>query len=317
MEKIVLLISSLFLFCVRQSFAQLERIEDFGNNPGNLKMYVHLPTTLDASKKIPLVIALHGCYQTAEQLSKQSGWSDLANRYGFIIIYPEQQLRNNGSRCFNWFKSDDIDPNSGEAASIKSMVEFAKQNFPIDESNTHVYGVSAGGAMTTALLVQFPCIFQAGAVLAGGPFKSIDKPSEALKSMRKPVNRSPEEWGNRAGTPLKCTPTLIVLHGKKDQVVSIKNSFELIDQWSAIHKIDPVPSKIESGFNGNQQVSRSSFVNKNEEEVIVFYEVENLRHQLPIDPGNEENQGGKTSTLSKDVDFFSTYFIAKDFGIVR
>lgn len=317
MKKAFLYTLFLLSLSVQCIYAQSEQVGNFGDNPGNLKMFVHQPIGIEKSTKVPLVIALHGCYQNAEQLAEQSGWSDLADHHQFIVIYPEQQLKNNRSRCFNWFRQDDIDSLSGEVASIHFMIQYAIQNYPIDESRIYIYGVSAGGATTAALLVRFPCIFQAGAILAGGPFKSIDKPTEAIKSMRNPIDRTPQEWGERAGIPLECLPQLIVLHGTKDKVVSLDNSTELIDQWSAIHNIDPVPSRVHSPFNQNQNVSQSIFLNRDNEEVIIFYEVDNLRHQLPIDPGNGQSQGGKASVFSKDMDFHSTYFIAHDFEITK
>lgn len=41
-----------------------------------------------------------------------------------------------------------------------------------------------------------------------------------------------------------------------------------------------------------------------------------LGHVIPIDPGEGELQGGAKGTFSKDINFFSTYFIARDFGLI-
>jgi hypothetical protein len=41
-----------------------------------------------------------------------------------------------------------------------------------------------------------------------------------------------------------------------------------------------------------------------------------LGHALAIDPGTGKMKGGKTGIFSKDVDLFSTWYIARDFGIL-
>ena len=38
----------------------------------------------------PLVVVLHGCLQTAQAYDEGSGWSMLAKRHGFALVYAEQ-----------------------------------------------------------------------------------------------------------------------------------------------------------------------------------------------------------------------------------
>jgi len=78
----------------------------FGSNPGNLRMLSYAPPRLAANP--PLVVVLHGCAQTAADYNHGAGWSTLADRYGFVLLLPEQQRSNNSARCFNWFEPGDI-----------------------------------------------------------------------------------------------------------------------------------------------------------------------------------------------------------------
>jgi feruloyl esterase len=95
----------------------------FGPNPGHLRMFAHVPEQLPSMA--PLVVALHGCNQTADEYDYGTGWSTLANRLGFAIVYPEQQPTNNPKNCFSWFLPGDISRGHGEALSIRQMVEHA------------------------------------------------------------------------------------------------------------------------------------------------------------------------------------------------
>ena len=67
--------------CKKDKYAQQElyEINDFGENKGNLKMYVHEPT--NTSTNMPLVVILHGCTQNALQIAEATEWNRLADKY--------------------------------------------------------------------------------------------------------------------------------------------------------------------------------------------------------------------------------------------
>src|SRR5258705_1155094 len=79
--------------------SRLREIADFGANPGNLRMFAYVPDSLP--RRPALVVALHGCTQTAESYDHGTGWSTLADRLGFVVVYPEQQPSNNPKNCFS------------------------------------------------------------------------------------------------------------------------------------------------------------------------------------------------------------------------
>ena len=94
---------------------RLRELVNFGSNPGNLRMHVYVPDGVNQSP--PLVVALHGCTQTANSYDQGTGWSHLADRLGFILLFPEQQPANNPKNCFTWFLPGDTARDSGEALS--------------------------------------------------------------------------------------------------------------------------------------------------------------------------------------------------------
>ena len=91
-------------------------VTSFGTNPGALKMFRYVPAGLPAGA--PLVVAMHGCTQSAAAYDEEPGWVALAERWQFAVVLPEQQTANNSSRCFNWYENGDITRGSGEALSI-------------------------------------------------------------------------------------------------------------------------------------------------------------------------------------------------------
>jgi poly(3-hydroxybutyrate) depolymerase len=69
----------------------LQEDEQFGGNPGNLRMFSFVPKR---PGKLPLVVVLHGGLQTAEEYASGSGWLSLAEELGFAVLCPEQRRFN-------------------------------------------------------------------------------------------------------------------------------------------------------------------------------------------------------------------------------
>ena len=65
---------------------RLREVAAFGANPGNLRLFEYVPATL--AEAPALVVVLHGCTQTAAGYDHGSGWSTLADRYGFALLFP-------------------------------------------------------------------------------------------------------------------------------------------------------------------------------------------------------------------------------------
>ena len=114
---------------VSESASRLHELVGFGSDPGNLRMLAYVPEHLPGTP--PLVVALHGCGQSAAEYNHGTGWAALADRHGFVVVYPEQRQANNPKACFTWFLPGDIARDQGEALSIQQMVEHAIAKFGI------------------------------------------------------------------------------------------------------------------------------------------------------------------------------------------
>ncbi len=133
--------------------SRLVDVDHFGANPGNLHMRKYVPKGLDHSA--PLVVVLHGCTQTAASFDRGTGWSALADAFGFALLFPEQKRQNNMNNCFTWFNNADTRRGEGEAASIRSMIARMALQHRIDENRVFITGLSAGGAMTAVMLATY------------------------------------------------------------------------------------------------------------------------------------------------------------------
>lgn len=315
------IIFSLLLLQALSLFSQdkLMQIRPFGSNPGNLKLMFYDPGNI--TEKAPLVVVLHGCTQTAASCAEQTGWNKLAKQNGFFILYPEQLILNNAENCFNWYRSGDQSKEKGEPASILQMINYLKQHQPIDSTRIYVIGLSAGGAMSSILMAVFPQVFDKGAVMAGGPYKSAESVVKAGPAMLGMVSKSPEDWGNlvREQNPgyRGRYPALLVFHGGVDPVVSSNNANQLIKQWTDIHHTDYEADEHQEQFKGHEDVEQSIYKDQHGRDVVTYYRIKGLGHAVALDTGHCPNQGGKTGLFAVNKNFHSTWWAAHFFGILK
>ncbi|MBK6523966.1 MAG: PHB depolymerase family esterase [Sphingobacteriaceae bacterium] len=164
-----------------QQTKTLTEVVNFGNNPGNLKLFVHSRTS---STKLPLVVVLHGCGESAKAVSELTGWNKLADINEFMVIYPQQKLVNNPNLCFNWFADRDNEKGKGECESIFEMITFALKNYPIDTGKIFITGLSAGAAMSVVMAATHPDVFKCSAIFAGGAYKIAIDAVDGLIALR-------------------------------------------------------------------------------------------------------------------------------------
>lgn len=296
----------------------LTLVGSFGANPGDLKMYMFEPSMPTAN--MPLVVAMHGCTQTAAQMADLTEWNRLGEEHGFFVIYPEQSFKNNPSRCFNWFQEDDIARDQGEARSIRSMVDHMLLNHPLDPQRVFVTGLSAGGAMTSVMLACYPEKFAAGAIHAGGAYKAATDVWQSMSALAGNVIKGAQEWGDlvREQNPSYNGPfpRVATFHGTNDNVVSANNAAEIVKQWTNVHGTNATPDAATDGFQGAADVQQAIYLNDDGNAVVMRYTISNMGHAISIDPGGCRNEGGNSGTLTTDKKFFSTYWTASFFGLV-
>lgn len=259
--------------------ARLQEVTGFGTNPGHLRMLEYVPPK--ARRGAPLVVVLHGCLQSADDFDKGSGWSSLAREGGFVLLYPEQRKSNNPNLCFNWFRPSAVARDRGELMSVRQMIDNACERHHIDRKRIYVQGLSAGGAMASALLATYPELFAAGHIVAGLPFGAARDAMSALSVMNAGVNRSGREWGDlvRAVTPeVKKRPTISIWHGTADRVVSVANARATLAQWLDVYGLDEEDGKRVT-IKGQEAKVWNDAAGK---PLIEFCLIDGLGHGLPI-----------------------------------
>ena len=289
-------------------------VTGFGNNPGALKMFKYVPQS--APQNAPLVLALHACSQTATNY-RDAGWEALADRWGFYVLYPEQQPANNALRCFNW-AGEYGDPENlmrgrGENQSIIQMIDRMKADHSIDPARVYITGHSGGGAQAMLMLAVWPDVFEAGAPIAGIPFHCTTTFTEVSTCLSPGINRTPQEWGNRVRAAHNHSgryPRLSIWHGTADTTVRPMNLTEILEQWTNVHGID-LTADATSTVDGH---TRREYRNASGQTMVETMEIQGMAHGTPVVP----SEGcGRTGLYFLNANICAALRIGEFFGLDR
>ena len=291
---------------------RLRELAGFGANPGNLRMFAYAPEQLRPNA--PLVIALHGCTQTAAEYDSGTGWSFIADRLGFAVVYPQQQPANNPKSCFSWFLPGDMTRGHGEALSIKEMVEHAIRTFGAERSKVFVTGLSAGGAMASVMLATYPELFAGGAIIAGLPYGCARNVQQAFEAMFAEEG-DPAQWlGDRVRAASRYRgpwPKISVWHGTSDPIVKPSNGEAIIRQWINVHGLSEVHSYEELIGSHTRRV----WSDAKGDALIEAFSINGMAHGVPLRTTTGEESCGAGGAFFLDVGISSTHHIARFWGL--
>jgi poly(hydroxyalkanoate) depolymerase family esterase len=293
---------------------KLTEVSDFGSNPGNLRMLTYVPLQLPS--RSPLVVVLHGCLQTARDYDEGSGWSMLAKRHGFALVYAEQIRTNNPNRCFNWFQSHDARRGSGEALSIRQMVTRMRRTHSIDPARIFITGLSAGGGMSSVMLATYPEVFAGGGIIAGLPYGAASGMRQVMSAMKRPQARSAQQWGDLVRSASSYTgprPTVSIWHGTADRTVAASNAAALLSQWTNVHGVSEEVFT-QTSLAGHR---RRTWSNRRGDPVIELYLIDGMGHGTPVRRTKAQTKAGGAEPFMLDVGISSSLHLAKSWSLIR
>jgi len=183
-------------------------------------------------QEVPLLVMLHGCSQTADDFAIGTRMNILAEEETFLVVYPEQAMRANGARCWNWFEAAHQTRDVGEPSIIAGITRKVMASYRIDPARVYVAGMSAGGAMAAVMAATYPDLYAAVGMHSGLAYGTARTLQEAFRAMR--GDNAGDETGStreRTEAVARAVP-MIVFHGDRDQTVNPKNADRVLQQWA-------------------------------------------------------------------------------------
>jgi Poly(3-hydroxybutyrate) depolymerase len=192
------------------------------NNGFKHTWYEYIPPRLRGTdEKVPLLFYFHGGNCIPLYGAEQSDWHRIAEREGFIVVYPKASTKKRWN-CWN----DAEEPSDFEF--VMALIDHMKEVHPIDSSRIYISGFSMGSMMTNALACAYPEVFAAAAPCNAqhlGYFKNIYSTFTSF-GMKAPVDISEEKLN-------EISPCRILADKKKaeqDYCMPVIQSSGLIDE---------------------------------------------------------------------------------------
>ena len=138
---------------------------------------------LISSKKAPVIFALHGARGTASQFQSYIGLNAIADREGFIVVYPQglDKVWNDGRPPD--VRGARVETMGEDVEFLNSLADALVAQGAADPARMYISGVSNGGFMALRLACESSSRFAAvGAVIASVPHeaKLSCKPGRAV-----------------------------------------------------------------------------------------------------------------------------------------
>jgi polyhydroxybutyrate depolymerase len=175
---------------------------------------IFLPTGHDsgAAAPAPLVLALHGIGMNASSMSWLTGLDMVAERHGFVVVYPE-------AKDGNWNEGV-IGGDTDDVGFIRDLLDQLLGTYRIDPRRVYVTGLSKGGYMANRLAIELSdriaAVAPVSAVLSQGlvgnasggrpvPVMIIEGDSDPILSS---VTGIVEQFGQIGGAVLSALQTV-------------------------------------------------------------------------------------------------------------
>jgi polyhydroxybutyrate depolymerase len=249
--------------------------------------FLYVPDIYDESTPAPLVFCFHGYGSSASVNLSYTGFRDVADTAGFILIHPQGTLDATGTPHWNvgWGLSsvDDV-------GFTQDMIDYVAANYNLNSERVYSTGMSNGGFMSYVLACELSNEIAAIASVTG----SMSPPTASGCS------------------PSHPTPVLQI-HGTDDPTVPYEGAIfaqgidDVLEYWVGYNYCDISPSQTPiPDINSGDGTTVDHFVygNGNNGTTVELFKVYNGGHDWPGAFGNYD--------ISSNIEiwkFFSRYDI--------
>jgi poly(hydroxyalkanoate) depolymerase family esterase len=200
---------------------------DYTGPAGTQHYQLYVPSSYQPGVAMPMVVALHGCTQTADGFRRLTRWDQQAEAKGFLVLFPEQDPNSNKFRCWNWFLPGHMHRGSGEAAKIADLTRSIESRYAVDPHRVYAAGLSAGGAMASVLGATYPDVFAAIGVGSGCEYAAT---ATCAGWQSADPNQAAQQAYAEMGPRARVLP-FIAFQGDADHIVPPVNADQLVTQW--------------------------------------------------------------------------------------
>jgi len=230
---------------------------------GQVRQYIlHVPPAYQPEKTMALVLGFHGAGSNSGQFERYSGFSSVADREGFIVVYPQAL---GGHPTWNTTTG----PNNADLQFVRDLIDDLESRCNIDPNRIYASGHSNGGGMANRLACDL-----ADRIVAIGPVSGAYQGSEECSPSR-PV-------------------AVLGIHGTDDPIIPYNGFQDMREPPTAYFVIGvPIPQWASSWANRNgcdskparvaenDKVTKEQWSNCSENADVILYTIDGGGHGWP------------------------------------
>ena len=211
---------------------------------GQIRQYLlHVPATYKPEMPSALVLMFHGAGIGAERFVDYSRFSKVADREGFLVVYPE------GLREV-WNPS----PGSQDVQFVRDLIEHLQRRCSVDSNRIYASGHSNGAGMVDRLACELADQIAAIGAISG----AYQSSGECSPSRPIPV---------------------FAIHGTADNIIPYKGIPEWASVWAVRNGCDPDPADIPH----NVLIGEENWVNCRKGADVILYTIQDMGHDWTHD----------------------------------
>ena len=234
--------------------ATLTEVTNFGDNPGGMRMHIYVPDSRPANPAI--VVAMHGCGGSGPGFYSGSEFASLADRYGFIVIYPTATQQAGFGNCFDtWSDAAKRRGGGSDPVSIMSMITYAAaavRRRP-EPGLRHRQLVRRHDDQPACSPSTRTCSRPAPRSWACRSTASPTPPTTRPAAASAPAatwTARPQQWGDavRQAYPgyTGPRPRMQLWHGTNDTLVPYSLLQEAVEQWTNVFGLSQTPTSTDT-----------------------------------------------------------------------
>lgn len=256
---------------------------------GNLKRAydLHVPSSYNSKKPIPLVLAFHGVGGNGKIMEKMTGLSQLAEQSGFIVVYPDALGKHWDARRSNQPET------TNDVGFISALIDDLGQRYDIDRRRIYVTGFSNGGTFTHRLACELSNKITAIAAISATMPENVSRTCQPIKPI-----------------------SVLLMHGTKDSVIpygppgkALLSLADTVKYWSTHNRCSP--QVVKESLPKSPNIRLETYQQCNNETAVTLYTIEGAEHGWGDSPSETTGTPGKPSQENKVSaiiwDFFSKH----------
>jgi poly(hydroxyalkanoate) depolymerase family esterase len=264
--------------------ALISRTLSPGPNPGSRERAyeVFVPDHLSNGAAAPVVMVLHGCRQTEQNMIRETRFTELAERDGFIVVFPfitsYSFFPPRAPNCWGFFIEQHRHEGLGEPTDLRRILEAVEDEFPIDPKRRYIAGLSSGAAMAVVMAVAYSEDIAAAGAVAGLPYgeNACAVANSCFSGIaHQPVSAFVEAMAaeQQSGDEQQRLVPIMVIHSTNDTTVPIRNAQNIRDSWITYYDASTTPAANEDCTAEGVPCEHTRFTDRDGRTVLetVFY----------------------------------------------